>query len=321
MKLSIIIPAYNVEKYIERCLDSIYNQNLSNDDFEIIAINDGSTDNTGHILEKFAKIHDNIIVINQENKGVSGARNAGIEITHGEFMTFVDADDIIIENSLSELYKYISQNNDFELLILEREVVKVGHKKIKAYNSQDIKSDRFYSGKELFTQYKYFRGSSCGVIYLTNFIKQNGIKFPLNIKNSEDTTFASQCMVYAEKIKFYDIEFYKYINRPDSASNIIDRNTLKSYLQAVEFSIDFANERKLQDIDKSIFEYLKWGFLSTFIVHAIQLGVPYREFKTEYNISSYIPLSSKHFPTGKIGVFLLNHSFWLFYNLLKFRIH
>lgn len=92
-KVSIIVPVYNVENYLRKCLDSLINQTLKN--IEIICINDGSTDNSLSILEEYASKDERIIVINQENAGVSSARNRGLEIATGEYIAFVDADDSV----------------------------------------------------------------------------------------------------------------------------------------------------------------------------------------------------------------------------------
>ena len=103
LKLSIIIPVYNVEKYIEVCIESLYKQNISEDEFEVILINDGSTDNSLSILQRFEIQHTNITVISQRNQGLSVTRNNGIKAAKGEYILFVDSDDLIIKNSLKTL--------------------------------------------------------------------------------------------------------------------------------------------------------------------------------------------------------------------------
>ena len=108
-KISVIIPVFNVENYLEKCLDSVVNQTLN--DIEIICINDGSTDNSPNILESYVQKDARIIVINQENKGLSAARNRGLEIAKGEYISFVDSDDWIDENFLEKLYEAITKNN------------------------------------------------------------------------------------------------------------------------------------------------------------------------------------------------------------------
>ena len=93
--LSIIIPIYNAEEYLEECLESVINQEVPFDEYEIICIDDGSTDNSNSILEKYNKIIDNLTVFYQNNNGVSSARNKGIKLAKGDYIWFVDADDFI----------------------------------------------------------------------------------------------------------------------------------------------------------------------------------------------------------------------------------
>ena len=107
--LSIIVPAYNVSKYIDGCIYSIINQN-TNYKYELIIVNDGSTDDTLTKIEKY-KDNENIKIINQENAGLSGARNSGIDIARGKYLFFVDSDDILVENAIEDLMKTAYQHN------------------------------------------------------------------------------------------------------------------------------------------------------------------------------------------------------------------
>ena len=103
MELSVIIPVYNVEKYIRTCIESIYRQGLSEDHFEVILINDGTQDRSMEVIADIIEAHKNITVINQENQGLSMARNNGIAIAKGEYILMPDSDDLLIENSLKPL--------------------------------------------------------------------------------------------------------------------------------------------------------------------------------------------------------------------------
>ena len=108
-KVSIIVPVYNNEKFLEKCLDSIINQSYKN--LEILLINDGSKDNSLKIMRQYAKKDKRIIIIDKENEGVSKARNDGIRASSGEYITFVDSDDYIEFNEIEEMYKAIKENN------------------------------------------------------------------------------------------------------------------------------------------------------------------------------------------------------------------
>lgn len=104
IKLSIIVPVYNVEKYIEECLDSLVRQNFSDEEYEIICVDDGSTDRSGEIVEDYGKRYRQIKVLRQENKGVSTARNVGVKMAKGEYVCFVDSDDYLSSYVLGTLY-------------------------------------------------------------------------------------------------------------------------------------------------------------------------------------------------------------------------
>ena len=106
--LSIIIPLYNCEKYIKHCLDSILAQGLNKSDFEIIIVDDGSVDNSYSIASAYATDHDNIIVVRQENQGVACTRNNALQMAKGNYVTFVDADDMLVGGSLAKLLRIAS---------------------------------------------------------------------------------------------------------------------------------------------------------------------------------------------------------------------
>ncbi len=108
LKLSIIIPLYNVEKYIGKCLDSIFSQQVSDKDYEVIVVNDGTPDNSMAIVESYM-CHSNLKIVNQENKGLSGARNRGIQEATGDYIWFVDSDDFVAEKSLNIIFDIIEK--------------------------------------------------------------------------------------------------------------------------------------------------------------------------------------------------------------------
>ena len=126
---SIIVPVYNVEKYLVNCLDSIINQTYKN--FEIIIINDGSTDNSYSILENYAQNYPNLIrVFSKENGGLGSARNLGIQKAVGRFLWFIDSDDWIEVDALFKLYNVL-KNNDFNVLVFDFNIIEEKKKKKK----------------------------------------------------------------------------------------------------------------------------------------------------------------------------------------------
>lgn len=115
MKLSIILPIYNVEQYIGDTLKSIYSQKIDETLFELIAVNDGTPDNSMKIVNEFANVHNNLHIINQENQGLSCARNIGLNLAKGDYIWFIDSDDTLEKDSISKVIQYIQSTPDIEI--------------------------------------------------------------------------------------------------------------------------------------------------------------------------------------------------------------
>ena len=125
-KISLIVPVYNVEDFVARCLNSLLEQNMSYEDYEIIIVNDGSTDSSLEIIQPYLEKYPNCKLINKPNGGLSSARNAGLNVALGEYIWFVDSDDFIMPNLLDDLYKECS-SNDLDVLWMEwRRVSELG---------------------------------------------------------------------------------------------------------------------------------------------------------------------------------------------------
>ena len=138
IKISIIIPVYNAGNYIKKCIDSILSQTYEN--FEVIVINDGSSDNSWELLNKYYSDNKKIKLFNQENKGVSMTRNFGIDNANGDWITFVDADDWIENNTLERIVNIIEQNNNLEI-IMSNLFYNRGSEQKKAYELSDLLVD------------------------------------------------------------------------------------------------------------------------------------------------------------------------------------
>ena len=184
MFLSFIIPVYNAETYLKECLESILQQDLSHDEYEIICVNDGSTDRSLDFLKEYEKIYDNIRVINQENSGVSAARNIGLDTAEGEYVWFVDADDFIGRNVLNMLQTFLSGG-----LI---DVAQLG-----AYPFQDelLQSERpaYESGK---LQPKSYANNVFVTrnIFKKAFLNEHQIRFYTELSYSEDKVLISEVL-------------------------------------------------------------------------------------------------------------------------------
>ena len=219
MFLSIIIPVYNLENYISRCLDSCLNQNISKDDYEIICVNDGSKDNSLSVLQDYAKKHSSIRIIDKKNEGVSIARNTGIAQAKGDYIWFVDGDDWINEDSL-ELVK--SKINALETT--PDQVVFDFHITC-SYINQKIDFDScesvFSKDKNASSQNSY-GNSVCTKWYKTDILKDNDLCFKCGMKYGEDTLFLTQYRLYCQSSLVLNAQLYYYFQRPGSAMNSLN---------------------------------------------------------------------------------------------------
>lgn len=226
MFLSFIVPVFNTEKYIAECLESLLTQDIPAYDYEIICINDGSQDNSLEILKSFSKRYSNIKIIDIANRGVSNARNIGIENAIGEYIWMVDSDDFIPHNILSDIKNYVLEK---QLDILD----------FGAYTFTEQLSD---SEKELFLQNKLIPNSFANHVFITksifklSFIKENSIRFDINIAYSEDSLFKCECLLKNPKIQLVKKTYYLIRYRSGSATALKSQKYLKKKFDSFKCS-------------------------------------------------------------------------------------
>jgi len=210
--ISIIIPAYNAEQFIEACLQSLRAQTYQN--LEIIVVNDGSTDKTGKIATQWSQKDSRILVLYQENQGVSTARNAGLEIAKGDFIGFVDADDEVAEDMVEFLYTNL-QKYDADISHCGFELVKP-NEKVQFHNSGVILvQNKVEALKELLSGIR-IEPSSCTKLFKKKIL--SNVRFATDIKINEDLLFNIEAFKNANKSVFEDVVKYKYNYNPTSAS-------------------------------------------------------------------------------------------------------
>ena len=203
-KISIIIPIYNVEKYLKRCLDSVVNQTYKY--IEIILVNDGSPDNCGKICDEYAKIDSRIKVIHKENGGLSSARNAALAIVSGEYIMFVDSDDWISENSLEQLNEYI--NMDYDIINFKFSFVEEKTENIIEFNGR---TENSYECDLLSYIDKLFSGELDFFIWNKLYKRDlfDGVRFPEG-RNYEDLATIYKLYFKAKSIIVTDYTLYYY---------------------------------------------------------------------------------------------------------------
>lgn len=213
MKLSVIIPMYNVENYIDQCINSLLDQNISKEDYEIIIINDGSTDNSYKTAKKYSEENISIQLFSQKNQGVSIARNNGLKYAKGKYIYFVDADDYIIPNTLSQLIKL---SNDSNLDILEFQMKMTKSRNLESFNKESFSLNNFkiLSGKE-YVSNRYFHDSNCVYFYNREFILNSKVKF-IEGRTKQDLMFNAEIIPLANRISYIPYDVYRYVINPNS---------------------------------------------------------------------------------------------------------
>lgn len=206
-EISIIVPVYNCEKYLPRCIDSILAQTYA--DFELLLIDDGSVDNSGNICDSYAEKDKRVRVIHQANAGVSAARNAGLDATHGEYVGFVDADDYIDAEMFRILYEK-SEKENADIVMCDA-VTKLDGKPDEEDTIPQLPKSCVLSRSDWTPELlRYMAGSVWRCIYKRELIED--IRFPVGIKISEDRIFNLQAMGKADRL-FYDKQelYYRYV--------------------------------------------------------------------------------------------------------------
>ena len=212
-KVSVIVPVYNLSQYIGSTLDSIINQDFKS--FEVIVIDDGSTDNSLEIInEKLSKSQISYNIIHQDNSGVSSARNRGLDEVQGEYVVFVDGDDYITGNHLSELYNGESDFSLIQLVKKEGEKLSAPHH----YSRTSISCDDFIK-MELNMAIPF---NFCQLMYKTSIIKDNNLQFNTDAVYGEDTEFALKALAFGGEIAISNEITYYYIQRQNSAIRTTD---------------------------------------------------------------------------------------------------
>lgn len=219
MTFSVIVPVYNVEDYLGACLDSILSQK---GDFEIIAVDDGSTDRSGVICDEYAAAHENLRVIHQSNRGLGGARNTGIDAAKGDRLIFVDSDDTLAPDAIAALERAAAESDPDMIVFGIRNVD--GEGRTLGEQRENAASGRVFSFEED-KSCLLFGPSACNKAFRRELFAGSGIRFPERVWY-EDLRTVPKLTVLCERIVYLDVLLYNYLMRPGSIMNSasLDRN-------------------------------------------------------------------------------------------------
>lgn len=223
-KLSIIVPVYNVEKWLSRCANSLIEQDIDQSEYEIIFVNDGSTDGSFEIAKKYSESYDNIILINQENRGLSGARNTGISAANGKYIWFVDSDDWI-ESNIAGLLLKEAEDHDLDVLCFGLNIA-FESGECDSFEIRDASGRKVLKGSDFVLKVGMPPAAWCA-LYRTEYIKNKSLYFMEGVLH-EDQEFTPRAYVLAEKIKYIPIKAYNYFQRAGSIMKS-DRSSNRAY--------------------------------------------------------------------------------------------
>ena len=249
-KVTVIIPAYNAEKYLDRCLDSFAGQTLS--DIEVIVVDDGSTDATGRLADVFAQKDSRFQVIHQENKGVAAARQAGLDHASGEYVIHADSDDWVDPEMLAELVA-VAENNDSDMVICDVSIIHPGGFVEYRLGKPDPIDPVSVFGQMFFDLYS----SLCNKLIRYSCIRDNGVNFMEGVNISEDRLFLLRLLSCCNiRVSYVNKAFYHY-DHTQNEQSLCNKGLLAlDILKPFGIVKNHCDIRPVQDyFDKAVFHF------------------------------------------------------------------
>ena len=304
-QLSIIVPVYNVEKYVHACIESIYHQNLDEDIFEVIIVNDGTQDRSMEVIQDIISQHDNITVINQENLSLSVARNNGIAVAKGEYILMPDSDDLLIEDSLGALLEKALESKadlvvaDF-LEKTDEEIEHLHHIKQKYLKVKEK------TGKQLFLE--DLNPRQCYVwrtLYRRAFIQENHLTFIPGVRY-QDVPFTHECYLRAGKCLRVSRLLNVYRKGHASATYSFDKKRAHDLVLVIAGTWKL---RKLEGLSPSVMQKLEDDVFASFslLIYLMLYGMKDAKQRQEvfHDLNQTVPdLNFSHGKKQKVTWFL-----------------
>ena len=240
-KVSVIVPIYNVEKYLEKCINSLLSQTL--EDIQIILVNDGSKDNSGNIAKEYEQNNkDRVIYVEKENGGLSDARNYGLKYATGDFIAFLDSDDYIEKNAYEEMYnKAIEENADY----VECDFIWEFPNKIRV--------DKQYPYKNKKEMLSFVRVVAWNKLIKRQLITDNNLEFPKGLRY-EDIEFTYKLIPFVNKFAYVDKPFIHYVQREGSIANVQNERTAEIFT-VLDNVIEFYKKNNIYEKYRDELEY------------------------------------------------------------------
>lgn len=310
-KLSIIVPVYNVDKYVSKCLDSLLNQDIPKNEYEIIIINDGSTDGSATIVESYIQQHTNLKLFSQKNKGLGAARNAGISHSIGKFIQFIDSDDYLESNVLQSLVNKMELEN-LDILRFNYQNVNEQYRVFQPNRTKKTfvdYSDCITDGHKFLTERLGYACYAWQFMIRAELLLTSRNQFKQGIY-FEDTEWTPRILVLAKRVSSTKVIVYNYLIRKGSIMQSIDDSKKRKLIHDKLFLLDELLEQQNKQPDKRWYQ----GMISTTVISL--LSDVALNFYNERDIylstlkeKKFLPLSGFHFTfRNKVRIFFINSS-------------
>lgn len=302
--ISVIVPVFNIQDYIGNCIESIITQSYP--DLEIILVDDGSTDRSGNICNEYMKADERIQVIHQTNKGLSAARNSGLDAAKGEYICFVDGDDFIHRDMFMYM-THVLEKQSVELVACDFVLVSANQSFLKATQIKDDEDIHIYSRDEAMSK---ISASSCGKLYRADLFKT--IRYPVG-RYHEDEYVIHQLIYQTHKVAKLDIGLYFYVKqRAGSITTKAIGERIDDALGAYDARIMFVEQREWNEVKRNVLESYTGYLLGTFCNQGN--GLTKTEIKMLQSKMKEIVKNYKRIPFG-CKCFALNP---LLYKILRY---
>lgn len=305
--VSVIIPVYNAEQYLCKCIDSVVNQSYKN--LEIILVDDGSKDNSAKICKKYANIDKRIIFITQNNQGVSNARNNGLKLATGDYITFIDSDDNVELNFIESMINTIPDYSADLIVSTFKDVFENKTSKINNFNGSLT-----YNIKEDFYRLRKYFYVPWAKLYKREIITRNSIKFPANFTDAEDQVFNFEFLRYVRNYYLVNNAAYNYYHRKTmSLSKLRTLKSFESNLKKTYFEKIF-----LDELDINNKEYLLTDsccFLMSYYSSISDINDSYFQFKYRMKAIKGLLYDFEHYKNFKRYIVLKCIKYNIFFPL------
>jgi glycosyltransferase involved in cell wall biosynthesis len=292
IQLSIIVPVYNVEKYVRPCMESIFRQGLDEDCFEVIIVNDGTNDHSMEVIQDLIEQHKNIIIINQENQGLSVARNVGMATAKGQYILMIDSDDLLIENSLKPLLELALESQTDVVIadFFEMTNAEINSTIIDLPNFADIKIEK-KTGEQMF--FDFLRIHNYTVwrsLYRNEFLRKHKITFYPGIY-CQDKPFTHEIYLKAKTCIRASWPIYIYRRHPQGISYAMSEKLAKDCCKVIEIMWDMASN---MDLSPKIREKMFDHTFNAFTVLSNRLIHDYKSINKSAEIIHYLNSIAPH---------------------------